>query len=30
MPDGLALIPHREKTVLVVTTVEDIICNKRE
>jgi hypothetical protein len=30
MPTGLVLIPHREKTVLALTTIEDVICNKRE
>jgi hypothetical protein len=30
MPDGLVLIPHREKTVLAATIIEDVICNKRE
>jgi hypothetical protein len=30
MPDGLVLIPHREKIVLVATIIEDVIYNKRE
>jgi hypothetical protein len=30
MPDGLVLIPRREKTVLAATIIEDVIYNKRE
>jgi hypothetical protein len=30
MPDGLVLIPCREKTVVVATIIEDVICNKSE
>jgi hypothetical protein len=30
MPTGLVLIPHREKAVLEIAIIEDVICNKRE
>jgi hypothetical protein len=30
MPDGLVIIPNREKTVLATSIIEDVICNKRE
>jgi hypothetical protein len=30
MPNGLVIIPRREKTVLAVAIMEDVICNKRE
>jgi hypothetical protein len=28
MPNGLIIIPYREKTVLAATIIEDVICNK--
>jgi hypothetical protein len=30
MPNGLVIIPRREKTVLAAAIMEDVICNKRE
>jgi hypothetical protein len=30
MPNGLVIIPRREKIVLAVAIMEDVICNKRE
>jgi hypothetical protein len=30
MPNGLIIIPCREKTVLAATIIEDVICNERE
>jgi hypothetical protein len=30
MPNVLVIIPHREKTVLAVAIIEDVIWNKRE
>jgi hypothetical protein len=29
IPTGLVLIPRREKAVLIVAIIEDVICNKR-
>jgi hypothetical protein len=28
MPNGLIIIPYREKIVLAATIIEDVICNK--